>query len=168
MVIASWKEKLNSNKVIVAVFLDLKRAFETIDRSILFQKLQRYGISEKAMEWIRSFLSNRKQRTRVTTVLSGDREVPLGLPQGSCIAPLLFILYINDIEDAIENGNIKLFADDAMLMVCENTLEQAVEKMNKNLDSLYKWLCANKLKLNIGKTEAMIIGSKISDQTAHI
>lgn len=87
----------------------------------------------------------------------------IGLPQGSVLAPILFILYINDIVKNIKFGKIKLFADDALLYVTDESLEQAKEKMNMELNDLYKWLCMNKLKLNIDKTKAMIIGSKQED-----
>jgi hypothetical protein len=97
LVLKQWKELVDQNKVIISVFLDLKMAFETIDRQILLQKLLCYGITEIEYEWFKSYLNLRFQQTCFNGVLSALREVQLGVLHGSVIGPLLFILYMNDI-----------------------------------------------------------------------
>ncbi|XP_036340251.1 uncharacterized protein LOC118749554 [Rhagoletis pomonella] len=117
LVIADWKEELNNKNVVVSVFLDLKRAFETVDRDILLKKLQRIGITGTELEWFSSYLKQRRQRTVINTAISEELEVPIGLPQGSVLAPILFLIYINDIVNAVEGCEIRLFADDALIMI---------------------------------------------------
>lgn len=91
--------------------------------------------------------------------------MPIGLPQGSVLAPILFLIYINDIINVIQDCEIKLFADDALLMISDDNITTAVTKMQNDLNNLYTWLCANRLKLNINKTKYMVITRKnINDE----
>lgn len=93
----------------------------------------------------------------INTAISEELEVPIGLPQGSVLAPILFLIYINDIVNAVEGCEIRLFADDALIMISENNINVAISKMQMALNNLYTWLCGNRLKLNINKTKYMII-----------
>jgi hypothetical protein len=156
---------VDQNKVIISVFLDLKRAFETIDRQILLQKLLCCGITKIEYEWFKSYLNLRFQQTRFNGVLFAFREVQLGVPQGSVIGSLLFILYMNDIVKAISHSQINLFADDTLLSVSVSTVAECIEKMQEDLDALSDWLKFNKLKLNVSKTKFMIITGKRSSAT---
>jgi hypothetical protein len=160
LILKQWKEEIDRKRVIVSVFLDLKRAFETIDRKILLQKLLCYGITEKEYEWFKSYLDQRFQQTRFNGVLSALREIELGVPQGSVIGPLLFILYINDIGGAIIHSQVNLFADDTLLSVSGENVDECIMKMQEDLNELSKWLKFNKLKLNVAKTKYMIITSR--------
>jgi hypothetical protein len=146
--------------IIVAVFLDLKRAFETIDRNILMQKLFCYGITEDEYNWFKSYLDERFQKTGFDGVMSAIKKVELGVPQGSVLGPLLFVLYINDIVLAVQHSTVNLFADDTLLSVVGGDAEECLNKMNEDLASLTRWLNFNKLKLNIEKTKYMIITSR--------
>lgn len=156
MVIAEWKEAVADKKVVVSCFLDLKRAFETIDRNELLKIMDKIGIKGKALEWFRSYLSNRKQRTVIGDAVSSVVDVNIGLPQGSVLAPILFIIYINDIKTCLRNCKISLFADDALVSISDKNVDCAVLKIQEDLNNLYKWLCSRKLKLNIDKTKYMI------------
>lgn len=157
LILETWKTELDKGNVIVAVFLDLKRAFETIDRNILIMKLEAMGIEGTELEWFKNYLSGRKQQTKFSETMSGQRSVEIGVPQGSCLAPLLFILYINDIEDALKHMLARLFADDALTAYADKNIDRALERVNEDLENLYKWLCSNKLKTNINKTKYMVI-----------
>lgn len=112
-------------------------------------KLKRIGIKEVELKWFESFLTNRKQRTVIGEELSKDLPVDIGLPQGSVLAPILFNIYINDVLSSIRYCKIRLFADDALLTISEDDLDTATDKMQNDLDSLYVWLCKNKLMLNV-------------------
>src|SRR5436190_13702128 len=104
--------------MIGVIFMDLKRAFETVDRDRLVGKLYQYGIRGVALEWLRSYLSNRKQQVKFQNKYSKPIATKYGVPQGSVLGPLLFIVYINDIVKACTNEcNIKMFADDTLLYV---------------------------------------------------
>ena len=99
------------------VFLDFKRAFETINQEILFQKLKSYGICGSAMQWITDYLIDRKQKVKLSDVISTVRNVNYGIPQGYVLGTLLFILYINYISNATSCDFMNFFADDTLLAV---------------------------------------------------
>jgi hypothetical protein len=143
---SDWKE-------LIAVFLDFKRAFETINRRLLLWKLKQYGVKGAALSWFMNYSSGRTQETRFGEKTSAAKEIGLGVPQGSVLGPLLFILYIDDIKHVLKHCKISLFADDTLIYIASDTLEKALKKMNEDIASLAVWLCHNKLKLNINKTK---------------
>ena len=128
-------------------FIDLKKAFDTIDHPILLFKLEKYGIRGQALHWFTSYLSNRKQRVEVNGSSSNWKRIVCGVPQGSILGPLLFLIYINDLPSSCQNLDIPLFADDTNLTAinCSN------EDIDRDLESLSNWLEANKLLLNLEK-----------------
>ena len=136
------------------IFLDLKKAFDTIDHQILLSKLQAYGIRDHTLKWFQSYLDQRKQICMLNNCKSGIETIRCGVPQGSNLVPVLFLIYINDLP------NSNLFADDTILS-CQGHLSTDIEyKLNKDLINAQKWLSANKLTLNNEKTKYMIIGSR--------
>lgn len=159
-VCTTWRREMNEGKVVLSVFVDLQRAFETIDRDILIKKLQLYGINNSALDWIKDYLMNRYQMTRVGGNVSSRIEITWGVPQGSVLGPLLFIIYVNDIYRALKNSFVNLFADDTLICVAGKDFREIVDTLNDELRTLYDWLCQNKLKLNTSKTKCMVIGSK--------
>lgn len=155
--LSKWKIDIDANKYVVAVFLDFKRAFETIDIPTLLLKLRYYGISGKVYNWFESYLVNRTQRTKVNNTFSTNKCINTGVPQGSVLGPLLFILYLNDINYIQECEFINLFADDALLTASDVSLPNAINKINRTLQRVSEFLDINKLKLNINKTKCMIV-----------
>lgn len=115
LVISKWKELRDKNYDIICVFLDLKRAFETIDIKQLLQKLKGFGLKNKTFKWFESYLTGRTQRTKVNGILSNTISNELGVPQGSIIGALVFILYINEMPNIVRNSFINLFADDTLM-----------------------------------------------------
>lgn len=157
LVLMNWKVEIEKGKIVVAVFLDLKRAFETIDRERLLRKLQRLGVRGRELEWLRNYLSQRTQTTKFGGVTSSEAEVEIGLPQGSKLAAILFLLYINDIKSCLMHLMILLFADDTLLYYSGDNVDEIERKVNEDLERINKWLNVNKLKLNLQKTKYMVI-----------
>ena len=157
-VLSEWKRNIGEGKIIGVVFLDLKRAFEVVDRKILINKLKWYGVNGVVLDWFKSYLENRSQRVKFNGMLSDSINVELGVPQGSLLGPLLFLIFINDIvESASENCEIRLFADDAVIYVTGYSSREINDKLNKQMDKIDKWVQINKLCVNVGKTKVMLV-----------
>ena len=133
------------------LYLDLKKAFDTVDHEILLCKLEKYGFGDASLEIMKSYLSNRLQCVDYKGVMSSLKHVKIGVPQGSILGPLLFLLYINDLPNTSTNVKFLLFADDTALFV-ESTQDELQRKLDEELPKVCKWLEANKLSLNTDKT----------------
>ena len=160
MALIDLVDKISSNfdekKYTVGVFLDLSKAFDTIDHTILINKLQCYGVRGSACNWFVSYLQNRKQYVVYNKTESECKDISCGVPQGSILGPLLFILYINDIENVSDIIKPILFADDTSLFhshTCFNTL---IQEVNIQLHKFSTWFNTNKLSLNTKKTNFII------------
>ena len=153
-VINEWKDG-GKRKKVIALFLDFKRAFETIDREILLKKMYNYGIQDKELKWFRTFLANRVQRTKVNNSVSDFAEVELGVPQGSILGALLFIIYINDMPNVVRNCKIVLYADDTLIYAEGKDADECKYKSTCDIEHITVWLKMNKLKLNEQKTKLM-------------
>ena len=142
-----------------AVFLDLTKAFDTVDHDILLTKLSILRICPSTLQWFRSYLGNRKQQTSCDHELSDELPVTLGIPQGSVLGPLLFIIYIDSLPATVNHCEMSLYADDTVLY-CHNTNLQELERqLNEDLLTVAKRLNEHKLTLNLDKTKSMLIGS---------
>ncbi len=149
--------KSRDNKdYIGSVFLDLSKAFDTINHITLLYKLQHYGVRGLALEWFRSYLTGRKQYVSFKGKNSSKMDITCGVPQGSVLGPLLFIIYTNDLPNSLLYSKSILFADDTTLFCSSPNIAHVFDKLNEDLKSLYDWFKANKLSLNIGKTNYMV------------
>ena len=144
----------------LVVFVDLKKAFDTVDHEILLQKLKLVGIPGSAFLLLKSYLTGRTQRCEVNRSISGENDVKCGVPQGSILGPLFFLLYINDLPACLSKTKPRLFADDTNITAAGECLSDLEDAVNSDLEMLRKWLMANKLSLNVAKTEFQIIGTK--------
>lgn len=161
-VLYKWKDAIEQNLIVGVVFLDFKRAFETINRQLLILKLKRYGLGSKIIEWFESYLDSRKQVVKYGETVSSEQLTTYGVPQGTVLGPNLFILYINDIVHHIKDSNIQLFADDTILYVVGSDVQNVINIINIELENVLKWLNMNSLYINVNKTKFMIIKSKLS------
>ena len=155
-----WYSCLDLGRLVGLVFIDLKKAFDTVDHDILCEKLQIYGVQQRELSWFRSYLSNRKQFCRVNGVASDIGDVEVGVPQGSCLGPLLFLIYINDLPLAVQGSTVSMYADDTSLCHQALNMTQLNGAINNDLRRLDTWLQGNKLSLNVAKTHAMLITTR--------
>ena len=144
--------ELDSGNYVIGTFLDLQKAFDTVNHSILLQKLQCYGIRGKALQWMSCYLTNRFQYVSIGDIQSRLENISCGVPQGSVLGPLLFLLYINDIHSSVPNSKLKLFADDTSLFTSGKNVNELITETNAALSNLNNWFISNKLSLSIEKT----------------
>lgn len=152
-------ERRKNNKII-GIFIDLKKAFDSLDNSILIKKLEYYGIRGPYNKLIESYLTNRKCITHVRDVVSSTRQIKFGVPQGSILGPLLFTLYINDIKNLARDDEINLFADDTSIFCSSKNYRLLKTKCNNILHKCKEWLSCNALTLNIQKTHFIDFSKK--------
>ena len=141
-----------NKKHLIGIFMDLSKAFDTIDHDILIYKLKRYGIRGLALSWIIDYLSNRKQYVLYKSSKSQNSNIVCGVPQGSILGPLLFLVYINDITNTSKTLKFILFADDTNIFYSHENLEILFNTLNTEIDKVSQWFICNKLSLNISKT----------------
>ena len=155
-IVENIRKTIETRKYGCGVFIDLKKAFDTVNHDILLRKLEHYGIRESASAWFKSYLSDRKQYVHLNGTDSEMKGITSGVPQGSVLGPLLFFIYINDLPNISKKLKFYLFADDTNIYLESHDLQSLEKIMNKELEKLFEWLCINRLSLNISKTNFVI------------
>ena len=151
---------INKGEFSLSVFVDLKKAFDTVSHNILCKKIEKYGIRGEVLSWCKDYLSNRSQQTLANNVKSSVCNVSCGVPQGSVLGPLFFILYVNDLQQALRGVEVQLYADDTVLYASGDDLRKVKCSLQANLNRLHKWCQANKLSINPSKTKMMVFGTR--------
>ena len=151
---------LKANEYAIGIFCDLSKAFDTLDHEILLTKLDHYGVRGTWLAWLRSYLTNRHQYVEMNGVKSDLAPITVGVPQGSILGPLLFLIYINDLPAAVNKLIPVLFADDTNLVIKGKNLSELITTINEELENLSDYFKANKLKLNAGKTKLVCFRKK--------
>ena len=144
----------------VGIFLDFQKAFDTVDHYILLDKLHIYGIRGIAHDWFSSYMSKRHQSVMYNNFETDYKEIKCGVPQGSVLGPLLFLIYINDLPSVSKLFMPILFADDTNLFCTGKNLGDIVNEINVEIEKIYSWVKANKLSLNVEKTNFMLFTPK--------
>ena len=151
-------DKLDKREITAVLFLDLQKAFDTVSHDILLKKLFHYGVRGKAYDLLKSYLSGRMQRTKVKHALSELAFVLWGVPQGSVLGPLLFLIFINDLPNVSDLLNSWLFADDTALALSSTNIQDLEIIFNQEVNKVHDWLLANRLSVHYSdKTQYMLI-----------
>ena len=157
----SIRDNVDKGRLVGAIFVDLSKAFDTVSHAMLLDKLPIYGVQGKELEWFKDYLFFRKAKVSCNGCLSKENALLTGVPQGSILGPLLFLILFNDVVDVIEHSSILKYADDTVLYVADQDIQSINAKLSKDMDCLADWLKSNELVLNLkkGKTEALLFGT---------
>ena len=153
-------KSLDNNGVTGAIYLDLKKAFDTVPHNILCQKLAQYGVCGSANSLLQDYLDDRIQVTRYRGKLSEPSNITCGVPQGSITGPLLFINYINDLPQVVLNSLVAMYADDMVIYYTGSNVNEVEQHLQEDLDLIINWLAVNKLSLNVGKTKTTLFANR--------
>ena len=158
-------DNLNNRKTVVNVLVDLRRAFDTVNHGVLIDKLFNFGVRGLPLRWFSSYLLNREQFVRINFKDSMSKTINIGVPQGSILGPLLFLIYINDLPNSSHFLFSTLFADDTTLSISDSSFNNIIPLLNDELKSIQNWTISNKLSINVDKTEIIKITNKINDNS---
>ena len=165
---AKITNSLDNKKAVISVFIDLKKAFDTIDHTILLQTLNHYGIRRIVNQWVCSYLTHRKQYVQIKGTKSSLERILCGVLQGSILGPTLFNLYLNDICNVSSILEFTLFADDTNIIYSYDSTTSLCNTLNTELEKLNAWFNLNKLSLNFQKTNYITFSTNNSDSTMQI
>ena len=156
------KKEIDMGNYVMTLFIDLKKAFDTVNHQILLKKMEHYGIRGLCNSFFASYLSDRKQYVHCNNVNSSILDMVCGVPQGSVLGPTLFLIYINDMINCIKYSKLQLFADDTITSLSGKNLHVLFDLLKQELKLMMKWFKSNKLSLNFDKTSYSIFHSKKS------
>ena len=153
---------MNMDKGLVtgSVFIDLAKAFNTVDHDVLLSKLEYYGVCNQSLQWFKNYFTGRKQFVHIDSWSSEELAVTSGVPQGSILGPLLFIVYINDIPRCVKHCSVNMYADDTVLYLDGSTVHNLIFYINQDLQCLSEWLEDNNLVLIVSKTKFVLFTSQ--------
>ena len=155
----NWYLNIDGGLTNAILFIDLKKAFDTIDHEILLSKLELYGFKAASLNLFRDYLSDRTQVTVINNVKSETSRIRCGVPQGSILGPLLFLLYINDLPNCNLLSDVRMYADDTNLTFASSDPEELFSSLTHDLNNLKQWLDSNRLSLNVRKTKCLFTGT---------
>ena len=159
-VVDKFTRSFERGEAVVGVLLDFQKAFDTVQHAILLRKLEKYGVRGIPLLWFQSYLFNRRQRVAVNDAFSSFGRVTCGVPQGSILGPLLFLLYVNDITTVSDRLHYTLFADDTNVFLSGRDVSATISDLNVELNNLEIWLRSNRLLLNLTKTKYIIFSPR--------
>lgn len=154
---------INDGEHALGIFIDMKKAFDTVSHEVLLRKARRYGVRGVAHDWLSSYLCDRKHRVKVGDKFSEYRTVNIGVPQGGVVSTLLFLLYINDLPECNTGADFTIFADDSTLSLHNDSYERLLGQARDVLLSLQGWALSNRLTLHPEKTVALLITNRVKD-----
>ena len=162
--IETWKTKLNMGHEVGVTYTDLSKAFDSLNHELLIAKLRCYGLDQNAVEFFKSYLSNRYQCCKINNTLGDWRKIIAGVPQGSILGPLLFNIFLNDIFFFLKDANLGNYADDSTLYAYNKNLETVISNLRQEFSILSNWFYDNYMVLNPGKCHFMVFDVKENEQ----
>ena len=156
----SWFSNIDRKRVSMSIFLDLKKAFDTVDHDLLLAKLAVYGIVGGPHQWFSSYQTRREQNCHIGGQRLSRKVVKQGIPQGSCLGPLLFILYVNDFAQCLVKSSANMYADDTSGTFSVEDTDTLCDDLRTELTNISEWMRQNKLSLYTNKFEFLIVGHK--------
>ena len=155
-----WRIALDRGEHIGAVLIDLSKAFDSIDHALLLKKLQSYGVKGNEFNWFTNYLTSRKQRVSLDGTYSDWANISKGVQQGSILGPLMFLVFVNDLPDMVDNCTVNLYADDTTIYYSNKDPKLVQSTINSDLESIVSWIEMNGLKMNVSKTQMMTLQRK--------
>lgn len=160
-----WLENMDEGKITGLISMDIKKAFDSINHQILMSKMKdQFGIHDNELIWFTSYLTDREQVCCVNDHISSRKPIKSGVPQGSILGPLMFLLYINDLPKYLKFTTPGLYADDTQIFASSDNYDELVDLLNSDLENISRWLSDNKLQHHATKTKLMFIGSRYNIQ----
>ena len=154
----TWKKAIDSGLIVAVAFVDFRKAFDSVSHKVLLEKLRaNFGICDKALGWIASYLNGRNEYTVVNEYNSDTMPVSVGISQGSVLGPTLFSLFVNYLPSNVKSRPFTYLLDDITIYCIKRTVDEAVAQLDKALDELYDWCILNRLTPHAEKREAIII-----------
>jgi exonuclease III len=154
-------ENVNDKEITGMCFLDIRKCFDTIDHEILLLKMSKYGILDSELNWFHSYLKERSQVVAHNGI-SDKRFVNIGVPQGTVLGPILFLMYVNDLSNVIKNAQINIFADDVVVYTSDANFENLKLKLQNTMNDVFMWYTTHKLSLSLEKCTTMVIQNAIN------
>ncbi len=169
-VACDWYDAINDGDISCTCFLDLAKCFDTINHDMLLYKMTKYGIINDEIIWFKDYLNDRTQYVALNGKISTEKSVQIGVPQGSVLGPILFLLFVNDLPSIVSNTQCNMFADDTLFYCSGSNISDIQECLQKDIDKVVKWLTENKLTLNVDKCCTMAISHphKVADKSLKI
>ena len=158
-IVNNWQSFINQGDIVGCISLDLRRAFDLLNHDILLKKLQLYGLDDRAVKWFKSYLTCRKHIVCIDTYLSNEEDIHYGIPQGSMLGPLLFIIFINDLPCHIKSSLLDMYADDSNIYDHSPDIEELEKRLNSSCKEVSNWVQNNNLVVNHSKSCSMLICS---------
>ena len=155
-------KKMDNKLPTLAVFIDFKKAFDCVQHPVLLEKLKALNLDESVINWIRDYLTHRQQRVYANDTYSDFQNISQGVPQGSVLGPLFYIIYANDLSKIVKNCEMALYADDTVLYTSNKNVDVSVHKLQEDINSLSHWCSRNGIMANTEKTKVMVFGSNNS------
>ena len=153
-------DSLNCRKYHISVLVDIRKAFDSVSHNILLNKLEKYGVRSTSLELLKSYLVDRPSYVAIDSIRSREVKSNIGVPQGSILGPILFLIYVNDLPNFSSIIKTTMFADDTTLSLSHSDLNSALDAVSLELESFIKWTDSNRLSINVDKTEALLFSNR--------